>query len=191
MEWGRLKVMKLRQVILLVMVLAVFTAVSPTISSADGTSVDTGKGTANLPGGEWPPAGTVAKGSVAAGAFAGAWYSFIDNTAFTIVFEQQGQLLKGAHVAVYDYGRRVDSSVGGVSLSGTIMGSMAYLEWKSGLSTDNGKATVEYLPGKPITLHWKIVDPPKKTDDSAGNSTPATPSEVSYFLPASAFLIRK
>lgn len=138
--------------------------------------------------GSWPPAGGSSTGPVAPDGFAGVWYAFVDNTAFTLVIEQNGQKLRVAHTAVYDYGRRVDSSVGGVSMTGTVSGSLAYLEWKSGLSPEQGRATLEYLPGRPVTLHWKIVDMPKKEDDrtDAGNT-----AEVGYFLPTSAFLIRK
>lgn len=184
------KVRIMRKAIIAALTVTVVFLFPQTVSWADGVSVETGAvpGTANRPGGEWPPTGTTAKGNFIAGAFSGTWYSFVDNTAFTIVFEQEGQIIKGAHVAVYDYGRRVDSSVGGVSMSGAIMGSMAYLEWKSGLSPEGGKATVEYLPGRPVTLHWKIVDVPKKPADSTDVSVP---TEVAYFLPASAFLIRK
>ncbi len=138
--------------------------------------------------GAWPPPETAPKGPFFAGAFAGTWYAFIDNTAFTLVIQQEGQILKIAHTAIYDYGRRVDSSVGGVSMAGTVNGSLAYLEWKSGLSPENGRATLEYMPGNPVTLHWKIVDSPKKPDDQAN---PATSVEVAYFLPASAYMIRK
>ena len=132
--------------------------------------------------------GAAPTGPVVPDGFAGVWYAFVDNTAFTLVIEQDGQKLRLAHTAVYDYGRRVDSSVGGVSMSGTVSGSLAYLEWKSGLSPEQGRATLEYLPGRPVTLHWKIVDMPKKEDDrtDAGNT-----AEVGYFLPTSAFLIRK
>jgi hypothetical protein len=136
----------------------------------------------------WPPAGTAPKGPFVAGAFAGTWYAFIDNTAFTLVIQQQGQILKIAHTAIYDYGRRVDSSVGGVSMAGTVNGSLAYLEWKSGLSPESGRATLEYMPGHPVTLHWKIVDSPKKPEDQA---SVAGSNEVAYFLPAAAFMIRK
>ena len=75
-----------------------------------------------------------------------------------------------------------------MSMVGTVNGSLAYVEWKSGLSTENGRATLEYIPGQPVTLHWKIVDDPKKLTDQTDSTTPL---EVGYFLPASAFLIRK
>ena len=152
------------------------------IADADGMSPG------NNEAGSWPPAGAAPTGPVVPGGFAGVWYAFVDNTAFTLVIEQDGQKLRLAHTAVYDYGRRVDSSVGGVSMTGTVSGSLAYLEWKSGLSPEQGRATLEYLPGRPVTLHWKIVDMPKKEDDrtDAGNT-----AEVGYFLPTSAFLIRK
>ncbi|MBP2666879.1 MAG: hypothetical protein H6Q76_1859 [Firmicutes bacterium] len=144
-------------------------------------------GTSSRPNSAWPPSGSVPKGNLPAGAFAGTWYAFVDNTAFTIVIEQEGRIIKGAHTAVYDYGRRVDSSVGGVSMVGTLEGNVAYMEWKSGLSPENGKATLEYLAGRPATLHWKIVDElPKPDDTNAGG-----PVEVSYFLPRTAYLIRK
>jgi hypothetical protein len=193
MVWNQLKTIKMRHALFMGMALTLILIYPQTISWADGPSVDTGKNNSDSPGinrpsSEWPPAGTTPKGKFVAGAFAGTWYSFVDNTAFTIVFEQEGQIIKGAHVAIYDYGRRVDSSVGGVSMTGTVMGSIAYLEWKSGLSPENGRATVEYMPGRPITLHWKVVDAPKKAEDQADV---AVPTEVSYFLPASAFLIRK
>ena len=157
-------------------------AIVPAIADADGMPPGN-----SGPGG-WPPAGAAPTGPVVPDGFAGVWYAFVDNTAFTLVIEQNGQKLRLSHTAVYDYGRRVDSSVGGVSMTGTVSGSLAYLEWKSGLSPEQGRATLEYLPGRPVTLHWKIVDMPKKEDDrtDAGNT-----AEVGYFLPTSAFLIRK
>ena len=174
--------------------------VQPVWVYADGMTVDPNVGPgqpganngqgpgANKPGAGWPPAGTTPKGPFIAGAFAGTWYAFIDNTAFTLVIHQEGQILKIAHTAIYDYGRRVDSSVGGVSMAGTVNGSLAYVEWKSGLSPENGRATLEFMPGNPVTLHWKIVDMPKKPDDQADA---AASTEVAYFLPASAYMIRK
>lgn len=166
------------------------------VARADGMSTDpnarpTGTtGPTGPTGGTetWPPAGAEPKGPFVAGAFSGIWYAFIDNTAFTLMIQQQGQILKISHTAIYDYGRRVDSSVGGVSMAGTVNGSLAYLEWKSGLSPENGRATLEYMPGYPVTLHWKIVDSPKKTEEQSGA---ASSTEVAYFLPAAAFLIRK
>lgn len=117
--------------------------------------------------------------------FAGTWYAFVDNTSFTLVVEQEGRILKAAHTAVYDYGRRVDSSGGGISIIGTIEGSTAAVEWKSGLSPETGKATIEYVPGRPPALHWRIDEQPKKDDDDS------TTVEVAYFLPKSAYLMRK
>ena len=157
------------------------------VAAADGMSPGADRSRNSGPGG-WPPSGAAPTGPVVPDGFAGVWYAFVDNTAFTLVIEQSGQKLRLSHTAVYDYGRRVDSSVGGVSMSGTVSGSLAYLEWKSGLSPEQGRATLEYLPGRPVTLHWKIVDMPKKEDDrtDAGNT-----AEVGYFLPTSAFLIRK
>ena len=157
------------------------------VADADGMPPGADRSRNSGPGG-WPPSGAAPTGPVVPDGFAGVWYAFVDNTAFTLVIEQDGQKLRLAHTAVYDYGRRVDSSVGGVSMSGTVSGSLAYLEWKSGLSPEHGRATLEYLPGRPVTLHWKIVDMPKKEDDrtDAGNT-----AEVGYFLPTSAFLIRK
>ena len=131
------------------------------------------------------------KGALQAGAFAGTWYAFVDNTAFTIIIEQEGRVLKGAHTAVYDYGRRVDSSVGSVSMVGTVEGSTAFMEWKSGLSPETGKATLEYLPGRPVTLHWKIADEPVKPAETSVTSADTAPMEVSYFLPRTAFLMRR
>jgi len=104
------------------------------------------------------------------------------------VIEQEGTIIKGAHTAVFDYGRRVDSSVGSVSMVGTVNGSLAYMEWESGLSPENGRATLEYIPGQPVTLHWRIVDDPKNWQTRLIRLTPV---EIAYFLPASAFLIRK
>ena len=161
----------------------------PAAVSADGTPVDpnAGPGT-NKPGAGWPPAGTQPKGPFVDGGFAGTWYAFVDNTAFTLVIQQEGQLLKVAHTAIYDYGRRIDSSHGVVSMAGTVSGSLAYLEWKSSLSPETGKATLEYMPGRPVTLHWKIVDAVKKPESDT--DAPAS-TEVAYFLPASAYLMRK
>ena len=155
----------------------------PSVAWADGMPAG-----GDAPGsGTWPPDGARPKGPFVPGAFVGTWYAFVDNTAFTLTIEQEEQIIKIAHVAVFDYGRRVDSSVGGVSMVGTVSGSLAYVEWKSGLSPENGRATLEYQPGRPATLHWKVVDVPKSGEqtDTAG------PAEVSYFLPSSAFLIRK
>lgn len=134
------------------------------------------------------PGANSGSGPFVAHGFAGSWYAFVDNTAFTLVIEQEGKMIKLAHTAIFDYGRRVDSSGGGVSMVGTVSGSLAYVEWKSGLSPENGRATLEYLTGRPVTLHWKVIDAPKKSVDQPDA---ATPLEVSYFLPASAFLIRK
>jgi hypothetical protein len=61
------------------------------------------------------------------------------------------------------------------------------MEWKSGLSPENGKATLEYLSGQPATLHWKIIDEAPKAGDTNDNN----PIEVAYFLPRTAYLIRK
>ena len=161
----------------------------PAAVSADGMPVDpnAGPGT-NKPGAGWPPAGTQPKGPFVDGGFAGTWYAFVDNTAFTLVIQQEGQLLKVAHTAIFDYGRRIDSSHGVVSMAGTVSGSLAYLEWKSSLSPETGKATLEYMPGRPVTLHWKIVDAVKKPESDT--DAPAS-TEVAYFLPASAYLMRK
>ena len=172
----------------------------PAAVSADGMPVDPNAGPgkpgtnngqgpgANKPGAGWPPTGTQPKGPIDDGSFAGTWYAFVDNTAFTLVIQQEGQLLKVAHTAVYDYGRRIDSSHGVVSMAGTVNGSLAYLEWKSSLSPENGRATLEYMPGRPVTLHRKIDDSPKKPETDS--STPPS-SDVAYFLPASAYLMRK
>jgi len=155
---------------------------------AGSSSGNGGKTPASPGSGAWPPNGTEPKGPFVAGSFVGTWYAFVDNTAFTLIIDQEDKIIKIAHTAIYDYGRRVDSSVGVVSMVGTVSGSIAYVEWKSGLSPENGRATLEYQPGRPVTLHWKIVDSPKKGDEPADV---AVPVEVSYFLPASAFLIRK
>ena len=176
----------------LTIVLLIFGLVAvwlPSAVSADGMPVDpnAGPGT-NKPGAGWPPAGTQPKGPFVDGGFAGTWYAFVDNTAFTLVIQQEGQLLKVAHTAIYDYGRRIDSSHGVVSMAGTVSGSLAYLEWKSSLSPETGKATLEYMPGRPVTLHWKIVDAVKKPESDT--DAPAS-TEVAYFLPASAYLMRK
>jgi len=72
-------------------------------------------------------------------------------------------------------------------MAGTIEGSIAYMEWKSGLSPENGKATLEYLSGQPVTLHWKIIDEAPKAGDTNDNNS----IEVAYFLPRTAYLIRK
>ena len=187
-------------VALLIVWALLFVCVQP-VAWADGVSTDPKDGTGgqpgsnngqgpgtNKPGAGWPPAGTQPKGPFVDGEFAGTWYAFVDNTAFTLVIQQEGQLLKVAHTAIYDYGRRIDSSHGVVSMAGTVSGSLAYLEWKSGLSPETGRATLEYMPGRPITLHWKIVDAVKKPE----SDTDAAPStEVAYFLPASAYLMRK
>ena len=153
----------------------------PEIVHADGFSGDVG----NRPGSA--DRTTSSRGLPPDGGFAGTWYGFVDNTAFTMIIEQNGRIVKVAHTAVYDYGRRVDSSVGSVSMVGAIEGSTALMEWKSGLSPETGKATIEYIPGKPVTLHWRITDEPKKPDDQSDSPV----VEVSYFLPRSAFLIRK
>lgn len=182
-----------------IMFLLVFALLSTTMQStvrADGlpSTPDSGtNGSTNSPGtnngpSDWPPAGAIPKGPFVANGFAGTWYAFVDNTAFTLVITQEEKVIKLAHTAIYDYGRRVDSSVGGVSMVGAVSGSLAYVEWKSGLSPENGRATLEYLPGRPVTLYWKIIDDPQR---SADQGDAATPLEVSYFLPASAFLIKK
>lgn len=190
-----------RAMVVLLMVLALFCLYVQPVAWADGVSTDPKDGAggqpgnnngqgpgSNKPGNAWPPSGTAPKGPFVDGGFAGTWYAFVDNTAFTLVIEQEGQLLKVAHTAIYDYGRRIDSSVGVVSMAGTVNGSLAYLEWKSGLSPETGRATLEYMPGRPVTLHWKIVDAAKKPE----SDTDALPStEVAYFLPASAYLMRK
>jgi len=179
--------------VLLILALFIVAVFIPVPVMADGmpAGVDdkqtNAPGTSNRPNSAWPPSGTVPKGNLPAGGFAGTWYAFVDNTAFTIVIEQEGRIIKGAHTAIYDYGRRVDSSVGGVSMAGTVEGTIAYMEWKSGLSPENGRATLEYLAGQPVTLHWKIVDEMPK----AGDSNDGSPVEVAYFLPRTAYLIRK
>ena len=177
------------------LILLLFTVLMAAMSApalADGVSLPP-DGSSNSPGpnngpGAWPPQGTLPKGPFVPGGFVGTWYAFVDNTAFTLIIEQEGSIIKGAHTAIFDYGRRVDSSVGSVSMVGTVNGSLAYVEWKSGLSPETGRATLEYIPGQPVTLHWKIVDDPKKLTDQTDSTTPL---EVGYFLPASAFLIRK
>ena len=174
----------------LTIVLLIFGLVAvwlPAAVSADGTPVDPNAGQGQ-PGTGGPPAGTQPKGPFVDGGFEGTWYAFVDNTAFTLVIQQQGQLLKVAHTAIYDYGRRIDSSHGVVSMAGTVSGSLAYLEWKSSLSPETGRATLEYMPGRPVTLHWKIVDAVKKPESDT--DAPAS-TEVAYFLPASAYLMRK
>ncbi len=176
---------------LLLMVLLLTMVIQPA-AQADGIpmTTDTGAkppGTTSLSG-TWPPVGVVPQGPFVAGAFAGTWYAFVDNTAFTLRIAQEGKNIKIAHTAIYDYGRRVDSSVGVVSMAGTVSGSFAYVEWKSGLSPETGRATLEYQPGSPVTLHWKVIDSPPKSNDQTDAGSPV---EVSYFLPASAFLIRK
>lgn len=177
------------RLILLLIVIGLAAVWLPAAVSADGTPVDPNAGPgANKPGAGWPPAGTQPKGPFVDGGFAGTWYAFVDNTAFTLVIQQEGQLLKVAHTAIYDYGRRIDSSHGVVSMAGTVSGSLAYLEWKSSLSPETGKATLEYMPGRPVTLHWKIVDAVKKPESDT--DAPAS-TEVAYFLPASAYLMRK
>ena len=190
-------------IVRLTIVLLIFGLVAvwlPPAVSADGTPVDPNAGQGqpganngqgpgdNKPGAGWPPGGTQPKGPFVDGGFEGTWYAFVDNTAFTLVIQQQGQLLKVAHTAIYDYGRRIDSSHGVVSMAGTVSGSLAYLEWKSSLSPENGRATLEYMPGRPVTLHWKIVDAVKKPESDT--DAPAS-TEVAYFLPASAYLMRK
>jgi len=177
------------RLILLLIVIGLAAVWLPAAVGADGTPVDpnAGPGT-NKPGAGWPSAGTQPKGPFVDGGFAGTWYAFVDNTAFTLVIQQEGQLLKVAHTAIYDYGRRIDSSHGVVSMAGTVSGSLAYLEWKSSLSPETGKATLEYMPGRPVTLHWKIVDAVKKPESDT--DAPAS-TEVAYFLPASAYLMRK
>ena len=188
------------RLILLLTVIGLAAVWLPAAVSADGTPVDPNAGPgqpganngqgpgANKPGAGWPPAGTQPKGPFVDGGFAGTWYAFVDNTAFTLVIQQEGQLLKVAHTAIYDYGRRIDSSHGVVSMAGTVSGSLAYLEWKSSLSPETGRATLEYMPGRPVTLHWKIVDAVKKPESDT--DAPAS-TEVAYFLPASAYLMRK
>ena len=155
----------------------------PGNSESDGSR---SPGTEDRTGSYWPK-GSQPKDDASAGAFAGTWYAFVDNTAFTIIIEQDGRIIKAAHTAVYDYGRRVDSSVGSVSMSGVVEGSTAFMEWKSGLSPETGKATLEYLAGRPVTLHWRIVEKPKKAEDDSDTVT----TEVAYFLPKTAFLTRK
>ncbi|HWR30023.1 MAG TPA: hypothetical protein VN631_09320 [Negativicutes bacterium] len=189
-HWGRLLLLVC---LMSMMIIPVAWADGMPEDNTNPPGVDNGAGTGGKnpgsPGsGAWPPNGTVPKGNFVAGAFAGTWYAFVDNTAFTLIIEQEDQIIKIAHTAIYDYGRRVDSSVGVVSMVGTVSGAIAYVEWKSGLSPENGRATLEYQPGRPVTLHWKIVDSPKKGEEPADV---AVPVEVSYFLPASAFLIRK
>ena len=177
-------------IVRLTIVLLIFGLVAvwlPPAVSADGTPVDPNAGQGQ-PGTGGPPAGTQPKGPFVDGGFEGTWYAFVDNTAFTLVIQQQGQLLKVAHTAIYDYGRRIDSSHGMVSMAGTVSGSLAYLEWKSSLSPETGRATLEYMPGRPVTLHWKIVDAVKKPESDT--DAPAS-TEVAYFLPASAYLMRK
>lgn len=181
--------MKSRRALNIAVVLAMLSC-SPQIVRADGMP-GSPEPDDNQPGSKpsvyWPK-GSPNKGVSDAGAFAGTWYAFADNTAFTIIIEQEGRLLRAAHTAVYDYGRRVDSSIGSVSMAGIVEGATAYLEWKSGLSPETGKATLEYLPGRPPTLHWRILDEPKKADDK---DTDTGTTEVAYFLPKTAFLIRK
>lgn len=174
-------------------VLGVFAGLlcSHLITHADGTNSPGPEGNRSpdaqdRPGGYWPK-GPQTKGSVGDGGFAGTWYAFVDNTAFTMIIEQEGRIVRAAHTAVYDYGRRVDSSVGAVSMAGTVEGSTAFLEWKSGLSPESGKATLEYMPGKPPVLYWRILEEPKKEDDKADAGT----AEVAYFLPKTAYLMRK
>lgn len=161
----------------------------PLPAAADGVAGRQDSGAApagadSRPGsGEWLPQGVGA--SIAAGAFAGKWYAFVDNTAFTVLIEQDGNVVKGAHTAVFDYGRRIDSSAGSVSIVGTVQGATAYVTWTSGLSQENGRATLEILPGKPAVLRWKILDAPPREEEPAGAA------EVAYFLPRTAFLLRK
>ena len=163
-------------------------ALVPAAAGADGMTAGPDKSPGNGDADAWPPTGASPKGPFTPGAFAGSWYAFVDNTAFTLVIVQEGRELKIAHTAVYDYGRRVDSSVGGVSMTGTVSGSVAYLEWKSGLSPETGRATLEYIPGRPDTLHWRVAAMPKKEEDRPDE---ANTMEVGYFLPASAYLLRK
>ncbi|MEI7463498.1 MAG: hypothetical protein WCK03_03855 [Candidatus Taylorbacteria bacterium] len=184
---------------LLVLTLCTVTLGLPRPAQADGMPYDpNAAGAKSGPGqGNNGAKNPAPKGTLQAGAFAGTWYAFVDNTAFTIIIEQDGRIIKGAHTAVYDYGRRVDSSVGSVSMVGTVEGSTAFLEWKSGLSPETGKATLEYLPGRPVTLHWKIADEPVKPAETTAPAVPSAPSaepaamEVSYFLPRTAFLMRR
>ncbi|MHC1761948.1 MAG: hypothetical protein AB9917_21015 [Negativicutes bacterium] len=178
--------------LLILLLFAMLMTAMPVTVLADGVSANSdgspgSPGASNAPGG-WPPQGALPKGPFVPGGFVGTWYAFVDNTAFTLIIEQEGKIIKGAHTAIFDYGRRVDSSVGSVSLVGTVNGSLAYVEWKSGLSPESGRATLEYISGQPVTLHWRIVDDPKKLTDQTDSTTPL---EVAYFLPASAFLIRK
>lgn len=154
-----------------------------------GTGPSTGSGS-NPPGntGEWPPKNP-AKGTFVPGAFVGTWYAFTANTAFTIKLEQDGDIVKGAHYAVFDYGRKVDSSNGTISIVGTVKGSVAYVEWKSGLGTESGRATIEVQPGKPPTLYWMMSDAPKKVDPQATTETPT--EEPGSYIPRAAYLLRK
>ena len=151
---------------------------SPPVVQADGTP---GSPDSSKPGAYWP------QDEAAAGVFTGTWYAFVDNTAFTVTIQQDGRRLRAAHTAVYDYGRRVDSSGGGVSMSGVIEGATAFVEWKSGLSPETGKATIEYLPGRPPALRWQIIEKPKNPDDDTDQAT----TEVAYFIPKTAYLMRK
>ena len=172
-----------------ILLLSLLLALVPAVAGADGMTTGPDKAPpGNGDSNSWPPAGATPKGSFVPGAFAGSWYAFVDNTAFTLVIVQNGRDLKIAHTAVYDYGRRVDSSVGGASMAGTVSGSVAYLEWKSGLSPETGRATLEYLPGRPDTLHWRIAAMPRPEEDRPDEANTA---EVGYFLPASAYLVRK
>ena len=188
------RIKKTGSMIVLLFLLAGLTlSVLQPVARADGSTSAPGNSSKppSLDGrpGTWPPADSTApQVPFVPQGFAGTWYAFVDNTAFTLTIEQEGQRVKLAHTAIYDYGRRVDSSVGGVSMVGTVQGSIAYIDWKSGLSPENGRATLEYLPGRPETLHWKIVDEPKRPEDQSDSSNP---SEIAYFLPAAAFLIRK
>ena len=183
--------------IALIVVVAVLVCISA-VAFADGIPEGSGGTTggsgsmppSNKPGGttEWPPK-TGVKGTFVPGAFAGTWYAFTANTAFTLKLDQDDEIIKGAHYAVYDYGRKVDSSNGTVSIVGTVKGSVAYVEWKSGLGIESGRATIEFQPGKPPTLLWMISDAPKKNDPLAGSDAPT--EEPGSYIPRSAYLIRK
>jgi hypothetical protein len=176
-------------------VIALLVCFSATVF-ADGIPEGNGSGNSssgssgNKPGGssDWPPK-TPAKGTFVPGAFAGTWYAFTGNTAFTLKLDQDEEIIKGAHYAVFDYGRKIDSSNGTVSIVGTVKGSVAYVEWKSGLGTESGRATIELQPGRPITLLWMMADPPKKVDPQASSDAPS--EEPGSYIPRAAYLIRK
>jgi len=175
-------------------VVLVFVLVTTTPVSADGvvTGGGTNTGAGNPSGGKnqtpyWPDRSQTIRSQVSRGAFSGTWYAFTANTAFTLVLEQDGSNIKGAHCAIYDYGRKIDSSNGTVSIVGKIEGGVAFVEWKSGLSPEMGKATLELVEGRPDTLNWIIAEPPKNADPQ---KTEETKTSESYF-PRSAFLIKK